>query len=877
MALSPQLDLFNLFNVFARDRWLRSFLLSFVVLFPIPLLAQQDPETPSTHTSSEMIAPEPISPITVPYPSEAPRHKDPILVRATITIDLHGRVLEVKLETPPQPPFDQALQTALTQARFTPAMLDGQAVTVQLTFEQTFDPPPLRSKLSGWLKEKGTRQMLAGITVVISPKEGGEAFVCSSDERGYFETELPEGLYRVIIQSNTHKAFKQTERLSADQALTVAYLLERIRYDDDEIVVIGTRDRAQVASTTLTGRELRQVPGTFGDPFRVVQALPGVTTPISILPLPVVRGSSPSSTGFMLDQTRLPLLFHLLGGPSVIHPEMIEEIQFFPGGAPVAYGGYTGGIIDGLTRPARKDEKVLDLDLNLTQTGLFLRTPIPSTQLRMSAGGRIGYPGVLLSLLSDEISLSYWDYQARIDSGTAGTGWSLMGFGAQDLILTRPADGGALAPTLRYEFHRVDLSGRYTQGAWGGRAQVAVGLDETQLSESSPALSQLHLTPRLEGVWNPNARLSARLGLNGSFRRSELGTVNEGADPGGPVQAVADEGVATPPSDSFIAGSYAECLVGISQGFYLTPGVRFDYWHDESATRYTFDPRLHARFLTWGQDTRSTKSNEEESKESQQVQEVEDQQEDDSRSLWLKASLGRYHQPPRFLVPIPGLDQLPLSYGMLASTQGALGFELRLLDGISLDVQAYYSDMDPVIFDLSINQNSLQDLPTNLPGQVEENGTAQDIADRLLTPQQGRAYGTEMMLRKRSRTGIYGWFAYTLSRSERKREGEWVPFDFDRTHILNAVLGIPLGSGWEIGGRFQFQSGSPVTTTYGYNEGRKQPFIRLDMRIDKRAVWRSWLLDYYIDIQNLLLSAEEVAPGQRLRFVLPTIGFRGRL
>jgi hypothetical protein len=133
------------------------------------------------------------------------------------------------------------------------------------------------------------------------------------------------------------------------------------------------------------------------------------------------------------------------------------------------------------------------------------------------------------------------------------------------------------------------------------------------------------------------------------------------------------------------------------------------------------------------------------------------------------------------------------------------------------------------------------------------------------------------MLRKRSRSGVYGWLAYTLSRSERQREGRWVPFDFDRPHILNAVLGVPLGGGWEVGGRFQYQSGTPVTTTYGYNEGRKQPFIRLDLRIDKRAVWRSWLLDYYIDIQNVLLSAEEVAPGQALRFVLPTIGLRAKL
>src|SRR5205814_553147 len=83
--------------------------------------------------------------------------------------------------------------------------------------------------------------------------------------------------------------------------------------------------------------EIQQVPGTFGDPFRVVQTLPGVASVVSLLPFPIVRGATPSSTGFLLDGTRVPLLYHLLSGPSVIHPEFIDEIQFYPGGAPAPY------------------------------------------------------------------------------------------------------------------------------------------------------------------------------------------------------------------------------------------------------------------------------------------------------------------------------------------------------------------------------------------------------------------------------------------------------------------------------------------------------------------------------------------------------------
>ena len=40
-----------------------------------------------------------------------------------------------------------------------------------------------------------------------------------------------------------------------------------------------------------------------------------------------------------------------------------------------------------------------------------------------------------------------------------------------------------------------------------------------------------------------------------------------------------------------------------------------------------------------------------------------------------------------------------------------------------------------------------------------------------------------------------------MSRSERRYEGRWVPFDFDRAHMLNLVAGTRLPRNWEIGGR----------------------------------------------------------------------------
>jgi hypothetical protein len=152
----------------------------------------------------------------------------------------------------------------------------------------------------------------------------------------------------------------------------------------------------------------------------------------------------------------------------------------------------------------------------------------------------------------------------------------------------------------------------------------------------------------------------------------------------------------------------------------------------------------------------------------------------------------------------------------------------------------------------------------------------QEIVDQLTKARTGRAYGFEVLLRRQAKSGVFGWVSYTLSRSERYRDTAYVPYDFDRTHLINVVAGMPLPRNWDIGLRLQYQSGKPTTVTAGYNAARGDGYFRADLRVDKRAVWRRWLLDFYVDVTNVALLPEEVTPGTVIRYVLPTAGVRGR-
>ncbi len=808
--------------------------------------------------------PKAIGPTDVPYPANAPAHDAPIVVTVKLLVDITGAVAKVDPITPVVPVFNDAVEAAVKNFTFDPGRFGGNPVPVEITFTHTFLPPPpppppadkgpaKTSVLKGKLVQLGTRAPVPGATVTVTI--GGQRYEVDADQRGKFELPVPPGPARVIVTAPGHNPFLQQEQLAEKQALSVTYFVERDSYDPYEIVVTGDQRREEVSRITLRGPEIKQIPGTFGDPFRVVAALPGVAAVVSLLPFPIVRGSSPSSTGFLLDGTRVPLLYHLLSGPSVIHPNFIDEIQFYPGGAPVPYGGYTGGIVDGRTSRARRDEHLIDIDANLLQTGGLVRQPIPQIGATMTAAARYGYPGLILSLATNQVSLSYWDYQFRLDGGNAKNGWTVFAFGANDTLETpsptaAPDDPNPpLEPSLIRGFHRLDMRLHRTNGRLLTLYRAVVGYDRTQSGGTD--FSVLVAEPQIQAAFQRDKELKIVAGIEGSLKS---------VDQKSPMSMEPGNLITGNLNRLLNGAALVEALWRPTDKWLIRPGVRADVWSDEETTKAAVDPRLTARYQIGRRDLADVPPD------------------SDDSAVWLKGSAGIYHQPPRFLLPLPGLDIMPLKYGLLRSYQTSFGVEVPLDDRFQLTTEGYFNYMDPTIFVLSVNAASVVNdaNATLIPTTNITDTDQQDFIDRLTAPQKGRSYGLEVLLRRQAKSGLFGWVSYTLSRSERRRDGEWVPYDFDRTHLVNVVAGLPLRRNWDFGLRLQYQSGKPVTTTEGYNTARTAGYVRFDLRVDKRVVWRKWLLDFYVDVTNVALLPEEVSAGQTIRYVLPTIGLRGR-
>jgi outer membrane receptor protein involved in Fe transport len=144
-----------------------------------------------------------------------------------------------------------------------------------------------------------------------------------------------------------------------------------------EVRVTGSR--RPIGTAVVSGDEGRSLPGAFGDPLRTIDLMPGIVPVVSGLPFFYVRGPPPGNTGYFVDGVRVPLVFHLAIGPSVVHPALIDRVDFYPGGYPARFGRFIGGIVDAQTRGDAPAPTVQG-NLRLLDVGGLAETPF--------AGGR---------------------------------------------------------------------------------------------------------------------------------------------------------------------------------------------------------------------------------------------------------------------------------------------------------------------------------------------------------------------------------------------------------------------------------------------------------------------------------------------------------
>jgi len=601
-----------------------------------------------------------------------------------------------------------------------------------------------------------------------------------------------------------------------------------------EITVLG--EQTPPGATTMSRAEVRLLPGAFGDPFRAVEMLPGVTPIASGVPFFYVRGAPPGNVGYFLDGIRVPLLYHLGLGPSVIHPALMDRVDLYPGGYPARFGRFAGGIVAGETRgPA--DAFHGEANLRLVDAGAFVESPFADGRGSALVSGRYSYTAALLSLFQSAIDLRYWDYQARVGFDlTPRDRVEVFAFGAYDFLAEKQDDG---PEQLLFDttFHRLDF--RYDHRFSNDtkvRQAVTLGWDQTRLEQSSYARDRM-LATRTEVEARVAEDAVVRAGLDIIADTIDFDLVEIGDDSSFQKAFV--------PRVDLAVGARADVVWQVSPRLEVTPGLRVDFYGSHNNPAIDADPRLPSRFTAVGVDPRLAARV--------------------TARPWLRllSAIGLASQPPSFILPGPGFA-IGIAGGLQKSAQSSLGVEMDLPEDIQAKVTLFHS----AFFNLT---DALGTAPPS------SNDFSQSFTQRTV----GSGTGLEVNVRRRLTRKLGGFLSYTLSRSNRSivrpvltRTNPLMvdffavsqPSTFDRTHVLNLALGYDFGRGYKAGARFVFYTGTP-RAIQGPAPGfvpivldeRLPPFFRLDARLEKK--WtvgaHSWL-SLVLEVQNATLSKEVV-------------------
>jgi len=636
-----------------------------------------------------------------------------------------------------------------------------------------------------------------------------------------------------------------------------------------EIVVVGERApiRHELART-----EISRMPGAFGDAFRAIEALTGVVPIVSGLPYFYVRGAPPGNVGYFFDGIPVPFLYHFAAGPSLFHPAFIDRVDLYPGAYPVRYGRFAGAIVAGEMAPPGYRLRG-EWNVRLIDSGAMVEAPFADGRGSVMVGGRFSYTGFVISLIAPDVSVGYWDYQARARYDLSRKdSVEIFGFGSGDYttysenVNVPDSQNGIRTEKQKHtavdiNFHRLDLrwDHRLEQGNW--RNALMVGRDRTGFADGEVNVYDYMVGLRSEYWRQLDKQVRVRAGgdllfeslkqefNNDNSRIDAVPTANgpsaplEGMLPNPMMPPITSPPTVMPPVDmssdngpqsdaarlgfnaarkDFSLGVYGDVVWSVAPKVQITPGLRADLFVSGSRAALGVDPRITAEYTL-------------------------------SKKLKVVHGLALVHQAPSFVGPVPGFKP-SLEGGLQKAVQHSAGLNYELPAGFSSSIalfQSAFFNMTDLISLLQLEQTANSGSDTNNGSNF--NGFRTD----------GHAYGLEVMVRRSLSRKLGGFVSYTLSRSLRFARRVSGPATTDRTHVLNVAASYDLGKNWRFGSRLLLYTGIPAEVAYieaARHPPRTPAFWRIDFKLEKR--WyiqrpnRWWGIN--LEVLNTTLNKEQL-------------------
>jgi hypothetical protein len=269
-----------------------------------------------------------------------------------------------------------------------------------------------RNVLSGFIKEKGSKELLIGASIAIPKYKTGT----TSNAYGFYSISLPADTFELIVTyvGYSPKAYRVDLRNDTELNIeleTSTALNEVVVQSDKQNMRLAEVTRMSVIEIPIS--QIKDIPALLGekDVLKVIQLLPGVQKPSEGNSGIYVRGGGPDQNLIILDEATVYNAFHLFGFFSLFNGDALKSVELTKGGFPARYGGRLSSVIDMSMKEGNKTKLSGEAGIGIIASRFLLEGPIIKNKASFLISARRTYLDVLTRpLMSSENNGGYFFY-----------------------------------------------------------------------------------------------------------------------------------------------------------------------------------------------------------------------------------------------------------------------------------------------------------------------------------------------------------------------------------------------------------------------------------------------------------------------------------
>ncbi len=680
----------------------------------------------------------------------------------------------------------------------------------------------------------------------------------------YLLKNIPEGSYEVRFSSVGYETKFFDVKILPNKIVELNVIMPIKIIEVREVEVTGLLQQDQKDTRTslidLSPRSAKILPGATEDVLRTLQSLPGVLAPNDFSSQLIVRGSGPDQNLIIMDDIEIFNPYRLYGVISMFNPDAVSNVNLITGGFPAIYGDRLSAVLDVTNREGTRSKNISgSVNVSIVDANLVLegKNPFNLTGSWMFNTRRTYYDLIVepfvknAGLVEDNVSFpNFHDFQGKIAIGPyKGHKFLLNGIYSRDGVDVVSAQNRKTADSISVNnvtkndilgiawhyapstklLNKLVLSWYNNKGNTDFNSEILdPSLNRDEFKDVIPdtlapyllrfkfkadfEFRKYSIDDKFTYLWGENV-FEAGAGVD--FMRTII-NFNFELDP--ELAAIL---ASNPQFNAALSNLkdvkdynryrfYAQNNFKINNRLYFHPGMRVD--HYDILNKTYIAPRVS---LAYALDDLTT----------------------------LRGVYGVYYQSPGYEkmrdqnVLFDLSPRYTQSLEAEKATHYVIGIERWLNEEWNIKLETYYKNFeDLIVQDLVTGSKYFTEVIPGKDLRLSSGWTRPVInqGDSLtqipINNSKGAAYGFELFLAKKNLSAdsrFSGWISYAFAFANRDDNRE-LPFKFDQRHTVNIVLNYKINNWLDVGARWQYGSGFPISEPIGI----KPRIILKDLDLD---------------------------------------------